>query len=233
MLLSEIRSHIRSVVDLDSTELTDTFLDVLCREASDEILSRARAWPDFEQAWTFATVAGTQTYTLSSIEPATTDVADIISIVDTTSGGCALQPVDHAFAEVAWRNSLLVSSQPTHWSEWGNVLYLWPKPNTIRTMAVRSYRKPKDWVADGASGTPDMDSRLHSAIALYALVRVYEFQEDPQLAAQYRELFENHVGRVMREIFRTPSRPLILNNGLGFYRSEDQWLRSLGKVAWP
>lgn len=226
MLLSEIRTHVRTTVDLDSTELSDTYLDVLCREATYDLLSRARHWPDFQAAWTFNTVAGTQTYSIATAEPASTDTAEILTIIDSTSGGYALEFLRHEFAEATWRNSLLTSGVPTHWSVWNGSIYLWPKPDRIRTLNVRSYRKPKDWVADGASGTPDMDVRLHPAIALYCLKRVYEFQEDPAMAAQYDQLYETLVQAVMREIFRAEQKPLIFNRGV-VIPSDSAWLRSL------
>lgn len=232
MLLSDIRTHVRTTLDLDATELTDTMLDVWCREGSDEILARSRIWPSFEAAWTFPTVSGTQSYVISVIEPVSTDTAEILTIVDAASGGFPLEPVAHELAERTWRNSLLTSGLPMYWSQWAGSVYLWPKPNVVHTMNVRSYRLPNDWVAVGAAATPDMDTRLQSAVALWCLVRAYEWQEEPQMASVYRDLFEGHVTRVMREIFRAPHRQTILNRGTP-NASYLAWMQSLGKITWP
>lgn len=230
MNLAELRAHIRTTVDLDVTELPNAYLDVIIREASDNIMSRSRQWPWLEQLWTFSATAGDQTYTIADICPAGTTVAEITSIVDTTSGGYDLEPIEHDFAEEVWRNSLLVSGVPTHWSQWAGVLYLWPKPSTTRTLRVRSYRRPSDWIANNEA--IDMDERLHSCLALYSLSRVYAFQEEPTFAGQYMQLFENQLSRVMGEVFRAPSYQLVLNRGVRYpnYRS---WEQSLFRLSYP
>lgn len=221
----------RSTTDLTSADAatSDTYLDLVFREATYDIVSRARRWPSYEASWTLSALSGTQTYTLATVEPALTDTAEIISMVDTTGGGYRLDYGDHDVLEDYYRNTFNVSGVPQHWSLWGGVIYLWPKPNSNRTITVRSYRTVKDWVADGASGTPDMDTRLHPALIAYALYRVYEQQEEPELAKMWHDNYERIVGSVMGEIFRpTQFRQLILNGGLN-EPSFGAWLRSLGR----
>lgn len=230
MNLADIRNHVRTTVDLDQTELPNAYLDTIIREANDNVMSRSRDWPWLQQQWTFATVANQQTYTIADLAPAGTEIAEIASIVDTTSGGFELDHIEHSFAEDVWRNSYLSSGIPTHWSEWAGVLYIWPKPSNVRTLRVRSYRKPKDWIT--GNETIDMDVRLHSTIALYALSRVYAFQEEPTFANQYMQLFENQLRRVMDEIFRAPSHGLVLSSGRR-HLSNDAWVRSLWKLSYP
>lgn len=230
MNLADIRNHVRTTVDLDATELPNAYLDVIVREANDNIMSRSRVWPWLEQLWSFNATGGQQTYSIAAIQPSGTSVSEISSIVDTTTGGFDLDPIEHDFAEEVWRNSMLTSGIPTHWSQWAGTLYLWPIPSSNRTFTVRSYRKPKDWIANNED--IDMDVRLHSCIALYTLSRVYAFQEEPTFSAQYMQLFENQVGRVMGEIFRTPSYQLVLNRGLRYpdYRG---WEQSLYRLSFP
>ena len=234
LTLSNIQDHVRSVVDLDTTELSNTFLNVMIQEGFDSIVSRSRIWPEYEQTWTFTTIPTVQTYALATIEPASTDVAEILTIIDTTAGGYALEPVAHEHAEKIWRNTLLYSGIPTHWSMWADTVYLWPKPSNARTLSVRSYREPLDWIGASLTGTnvPDVDSRLHTCVALYALARVYSFQEEPQLAGQYMQLFETQLAHQMREIFRPPHRQVMLNRGI-HSPSFEGWLKSLGKIQWP
>jgi hypothetical protein len=230
MNLADVRSHVRTTVDLDTTELPNSYLDTIIREANDNIMSRSRVWPWLEQLWTFTATPGQQTYQVASIQPSGTEVSEIASIVDTTAGGFDLDPIEHDFAEEVWRNSLLVSGIPTHWSQWAGTIYLWPKPSTQRTFRVRSYRKPNDWIT--SNGDIDMDVRLHSTLALYSLSRVYAFQEEPTFASQYMQLFENQLSRVMAEIFRTPSYQLVLNRG---FRVPDLrgWEQSLYGLSYP
>lgn len=230
MNLADIRSHIRTTVDLDTTELTNTYLDVIIREASDNIMSRARVWPWLEQLHSFTTVAFQQTYTIESLTPAGTTISEIASIVDTTPGGYDLEPLEHDFAEEVWRNMFLTSSIPTHWSQWAGTVYLWPKPAGARTFTVRSYRKPKDWISGNED--IDMDSRLHSTIALYSLSRVYAFQEEPTFSSQYMNMFENQVQRVMAEIFRNSTRELVLSRGVR-RPSYETWAQSLYRLSFP
>lgn len=231
MLLSELRTHVRDTIGFTSTDAatSDTYLDLVFREGTYDIVSRARRWPSYEASWTIAATSGTQTYVIATVEPASTDTAEIISIVDSTSGGYRLDYIDHDVAEDYWRNTFNVSGVPQHWSVWGGSIYLWPKPNANRTLNVRSYRKVNDWVADGASGTPDMDTRLQPALVMYALYRVYAQQEEVEQAKFWRDAYERHVGSAMAEIFRpTQFRQLIMNGGFT-NPTFDSWLRSLGR----
>lgn len=134
MNLAELRSHIRTTVDLDTTELTNAYLDVIIREASDNIMSRSRVWPWLEQSWTFNADANDQTHTIADIAPEGTEIAEIASIVDTTDGGYDLEPIEHDFAENTWRNMFLTTGTPTHWSQWAGVVYLWPKPSSALSL---------------------------------------------------------------------------------------------------
>lgn len=228
LTLTQLRDHVRDTVDLDSTELPDTYLGVLLTEGTHDIATRRRDWPSYEQQYTFNTVANQHDYALATIEPASTDTAEIISIVDGTAGGYRLQRVPHDFAENYYRNSLDHASTPLVWSLWAAEIYLWPKPADIRTMTVRAYRKTKDWVALGASEPPDLDERLHVAVGLYALIRVYEQQEEPTMAERYRQLYESYVDRTITEIFRDHQSMRVLAGGMRFPRwSEGAWMQSL------
>lgn len=224
MTLATIKTHVRDTLDLDSTELPDTIMEVWIREGTYDIASRSRRWPDYEQLYTFNTADGTASYTISTIEPANTDTAEIVSIVDTTSGGYKLEYVAHEQAEEYYRNSRAYEAAPRYWSQWGGKIYLWPTPDAVRTMNARAYRKPKDWVADGASANPDLDERLHVAVALYAMIRAYEHQEDSESASRYRELYERYVGAVMGEIFRQRADQWIFNRGPSFRITDKEWL---------
>jgi len=230
MNLADIRSQVRTTSDLDTTELPNQFIDSFIREADTAIMARARNWPWLEQRWQFTTTNDDQTYDISSLAPATTTISEILSIVDETHAGFELIPIEHEFAEEAWRNSLMYSGVPTHWSQWAGVLYLWPKPSGARTLTVRSLRRSNDWVT--TNDTIDMDERLHPALVLYSLARVYAFQEEASFSAQYMQMFERHVYNIMQEIFRNPQRTLVL--GRGVHRiGNDAWARSLWRLSFP
>lgn len=230
MDLDDIHDHVRDTIDLDSSELPDSYLNLLCREATWDIVNRDRYWPSYQSApFAWVTIASTHDYEYADVTDDDESLAEIVSIIDLEAGGFALTKVDHHTAEAFWRNTFDANGQPKLWSEWGGSVYLWPAPSGVRDMQTRYYRKVEDWVSS-AVGTevPDMDERLHPAIPMYCLMRVYAQQEEPQLSQLWEQRYEMYVQKAIDEIFRLPEGPIILNKGLSAYRMDEAaWLRGL------
>ena len=76
--LATLRSQVRSMADLDETDLPDSVIDQFAREGFQRIYTLERRWPYLQETYTFNTVAQQREYTISTIG----DIRDIISVVD-------------------------------------------------------------------------------------------------------------------------------------------------------
>ena len=131
--------------------------------------------------------------------------------------------------EGIWNGSFDTPSRPLYFTEWGEIINLYPKPDAIYPITVRGYRKPSyNWVSD-TSLTVDCDERFHLPLAYYAISQAYRRQEDNEMATSYKQSFDEAVTLARRDIMRSPSAgPVILSGGTARF-SEKYWLESLGR----
>ena len=146
MNLSDIRSKVRSITDMDTTDLPDALLDMYAKDGFDRMIALERRWPFFQKSYSLSTVANQREYAISSI--GTGDVLEITSVVDTTNGGQRLTLIAHEDAEAVWNGSSDLTGRPMHFSFWEGNIHIWPKPNAVYALALRGYRKPVDWTAN-------------------------------------------------------------------------------------
>ena len=73
MDISTMRSYVRSVVDIDSTDISDDTLNRFLGEGYDVIVYSEKRWPFFEVSTTFDTVASQKDYTLAAIGASVTN----------------------------------------------------------------------------------------------------------------------------------------------------------------
>jgi hypothetical protein len=85
------------------------------------------------------------------------------------------------------------------------------------------------WTTD-TTKEPDLDYRLHTALAYYAISQAYKRQEDSEMTGQYKQSFDEAVQLAKIEIMRPPShRPMIMSRG--YVRpSSKYWLESMGRT---
>ena len=67
MDISTMRSYVRSVVDIDSSDIADDTLNRFLGEGYDKLVYSEKRWPFFEVSTTFNTVADTKDYTLATV----------------------------------------------------------------------------------------------------------------------------------------------------------------------
>lgn len=110
-------------------------------EAYLTVCSDGTRWDFLEQEGQWTTVAGTDSYTLSSIASAISSSGDgieeIIAITNDTEGGRLLVGVPwEAFEQMFYSSQDNdPQGQPTHFTRWGrNRLRLGPKPDAVYTM---------------------------------------------------------------------------------------------------
>ena len=67
MNIGDMRSYIRSIVEIDSSDISDDVLNRFLGEGYDQIVYSEKRWPWYEASTTFDTVASTSDYTLATV----------------------------------------------------------------------------------------------------------------------------------------------------------------------
>lgn len=192
----QLRDHVRTFLDTDDEELTDTLLDVFRDEAIDLIEQGSRHWTFYETSGTFTTVADQQTYALSDLA---SDLREVVAIQGSTY---RLQPLMHEDAQRRYAFFATGTTRPTHWSVWGDNVYLWPTPSSVFDLDFRGYRSPT--AIGGAGDEPDMPAPFHRVIATWMLARSYQQQDDDIMAAQHFQTFDRQLDQLRRR-YEPPS----------------------------
>lgn len=204
--LQALRDKVRSQTETTSSELDNTTIDSWLQEAYDRTIAGETLWPFFETTWSPIQNAGEAFIT----EPA--NVQEIVSLTDPDSG-VRLEMLNYEQAEDLFLGSLSSVGSPAAYSRWNGELVLWPAITYAdpKTWRLRGYRTPNDWIAAGASTEPDCDSRLHLALANYAIALAYAQQEDMELEANYMERWQRDV-EMARGVIMGPDfhRPLVM-----------------------
>lgn len=207
----EIRSTVRTITELDVVDVADATIDLYIKDGYDRIIALERRWPFFETSSTLTAVANQRDYPLSGIGAGSW--AEVVSLVS-PSAGTRLELISYDQGEDTFiaRNAD-AAGRPRYYSEWGDTLQLWPKPDSAYSFLVRGYRKPNSWhLSDGIE--VDADERFHRSLIYYAVAQLYQLQEDVEMAASYRASFEESVRLVQAEVMRGPSHvPLVLSGG--------------------
>mgnify|MGYP003643397860 FL=1 len=224
MSLADVRTMVRDISDLDTTDVPNSIIDNAVKEAFQRIVALERRYPKYQESYTFNTVANQRPYTISTIG----DIREIISLVDTSSAGARLTMIPYDNAEEIWLGNTDTASRPYFYAMWDGALHLYPKPDAVYSITVRAYRNPVYTWLTNTSEAIDLDEWFHILLAYFALARVYQRQEDPELSAMYMRSFEEGVAMARRDLMKTPSaRPLLMSGGRQ-YPTMKRWLQTLG-----
>lgn len=204
-----LRNYVRNHLEMDDEELPDELLNVYLQDAFEKTISRDNRWPRYEMTWAISKVIGNLTATLP-------DDLYIPSIMSVMNGIHRLlyvttENVEDMFSQAAPPTI----GTPVYYSVWGRELSLWPNPgaDVSYDMTVRGYRQPV-WNNE-ASALPDLDDRLHLALAYYAMSLCYSAQEDEILEGVHLARWDRDVQTVMASIMDPPRhRPLVMNGAI-------------------
>jgi hypothetical protein len=222
--LTELRTQVRNMVDLDETDLPDAIIDQFAKEGFQRIYSLERRWPFLQETYTFNTVVNQREYTISTIG----DIREIISVVDTSASGARLTLIDYNQAEEIWLGNTDVPSRPYFYAFWDKKLNLWAKPDAVYPITVRAFRNPVYTWLSNTSETIDLDEWFHALLPYFVIARVYQRQEDSDLSAMYMRSFEEGVGLARRDLMKASSaQPVIMSAGRQ-YPTMRRWLQTLG-----
>jgi len=214
------------MADLDETDLSDAVIDQFAREGFQRIYALERRWPILQETYTFNTVANQREYTISTIG----DIREIISVVDTSTQGARLTLIDYNDAEGIWLGNLDVASRPYFYSFWDKKIQLWAKPDIVYPMTVRAFRNPVYTWLTNITESIDLDEWFHAILPYFVLARVYQRQEDSDLANMYLKSFEEGVGLARRDLMKASSAQPVVMSGGKQYPTMRRWLQTLGRT---
>lgn len=208
--LSELRTKVRSQTETDASTLTDAEIDGWLQEAYNRTIAAENDWPFFEKTWALTQTAGDVTITM----PTDVKANGIVSLVDLEDNlSRRLLMIPYEQAEMIFLATGVPVLSPLQFSLWGDLIYLWPATTFTadRNYRLRGWRQPEDWIAGGASAQPDCDSRLHLALANYAIALAYIQQEDPELESVYMTRWQKDVEMARQVIMEvSQQRPLMM-----------------------
>ena len=214
------------MADLDETDLSNSVIDQFAREGFQRIYALERRWPILQETYTFNTVANQRAYTISTIG----DIREIISVVDTSNQGARLTLIDYNDAEQIWLGNLDVASRPYFYSFWDKKLQLWAKPDIVYPMTVRAFRNPVYTWLTNITQDIDLDEWFHAILPYFVLARVYQRQEDSDLANMYMKSFEEGVAFARRDLMKASSAQPVVMSGGRQYPTMKRWLQTLGRT---
>jgi len=215
MTLQQMRDQVRSVVDIDATDISDTVLDNMIGQGFDTIVYSEKRWPFFETSTTFNTVGGTKKYTLATIAGAPDAITQgIREIMSLRNDDHVLEFIGNDNADFIYPLNVTTSGQPWEWSFWNDTVCMYPTPDGAATIHARIMRNPTDFGVGSASGSsPDLPAPFHPILVTYAIAKAYLQQEDPVMAQQYLLQFQTDLDNIGRRYADVPApQPMVANS---------------------
>ena len=215
-----MRSYVRSVVDIDSSDISDDVMNRFLGEAYDVIVYSEKRWPFFEVATTFDTVASQKDYTVAVVGASVTNGLREIAAVKTDNH--VLEYIGRDDGDVIYPLNSNTTGNPWYWSFWADSIRLYPTPSSVATVYIRGYADPAAFGAGVADSTEpsDLPTPFHMVLATYGIARAYEQQEDPTMSAQYFSIFNQELDNLRARYEDMPAaQPVRLNS-----RSVSRWM---------
>ena len=156
----------------------------------------------------------------------TADIREIINVVsvqgESETGGYGLELIylDNFKAQQIWNGTTDQSNIPAYWTLWNNSLRLYPKPNGVYTLNILGYRQPDySWLTDSNNSESvqyvDIDNEFHMMLVNFTLARIFQFQEDSEMANVYMKHFDTGVSLAKANLTSpNNNQPIILSGGL-------------------
>ena len=219
MNILEMRDYIRSVVDIDSSDISDDVLNRFLGEGYDLIVYSDKRWPFYEVQNTFSTVADQKDYSLAEVGVNITNGLREINALRTDNHVITFVGRDEG--DVVYPIETNTTGEPWWWSFWAESVRLYPTPSSVLTISVRGYGDPTAFGAGSAdtASPSDLPTPFHIVIATYGLARAYEQQEDPTMANQYFAIFQQEFTNLKARCDDMPApQPVLLNS-----RSASRW----------
>jgi len=168
----------RQFGDESGVQITDVDITRWVNQGQMEIVNKN---PMIQATASQSTIVKQQTY---PVPP------DIIQIESVMYDGCILQPrnFEGIRAELGSANSTQQGT-PEFWYTWADLIYLWPVPDTVKSITVNYSKTPK--VVSSPSDTLGVPDRYFDRVCEYVLSKAYELDEDWSANANQRQSFED------------------------------------------
>ena len=126
------------------------------------------------------------------------NLAKITNCVNVTDSGNQLIYIDNYRAMQIWppNSDNDIAAIPAYWSIWGSAINLWPKPDSPYTIQIMGYRRHNILWLSIPTLPIDIDPEFHLPLINYVFARIFQFQEDPEMASIYMANYEQGVAMV-------------------------------------
>ncbi len=245
LTLAQMRNFVSQLSDLEigpdtNDDITTDLVNGFIKEGFQKIYNLTTRWPYYQNSLSFSTVNGVRGYssftqTLPSVATKSiTDLNQVISVVNTTNAGNALIYLDQFKCESLWVGTQDTTGIPAYFSIWANQVNLWPKPDDVYVITVRGFRRPSlGWLSDENTSI-DISPDMQLALTNYVMARIFQFQEDPEMAAVYNRNFEQEVAIVQGNLTApNNNQPLIMSGGLQLTQYDYWWADYPGIQVMP
>ena len=226
-----MRNFVAQLSDLEigTTENVDIQLDLVngfIKEGFQKVVAISTRWPYYQTTYGIGVVENIRAYTsftqtqptpIGSATKSITDIAQIISVVNSDSSyqGNSLIYIDQARAESIWVGTNDQPGPPSYYSVWADQVNIWPLPDNNYSFTIRGYRNPSlDWLSDDNAAI-DIAPQLQLPLVNYVMARIFQYQEDNEMAVAYMRNFEQGIAVLQNNLTAPNSnRQLILSGGL-------------------
>jgi len=227
MTLVQMRTQARAIVDIDTTDISDTVLNTIIGQGFGSIVYSEKRWPFYDALTTFSTVAGQKDYTLAAVGVSVTQgLRDVVAI---RTDDHVVQYIGSDDADSNYPLDVASSGTPWEWSYWNDTVRFYPTPSSVETIYVRGIRDATAFGQGSSdSAVPDIPAPFHPVLVTYAIAKCYLQQEDPTMADQYMRSYMIELDNVARRYADTPSpQPLVANS-----RSSNRFLAGWGRLRY-
>ena len=253
LTLAQMRTFVGELSDLDigvdanddiSTDLVNGFI----KEGFQKVVALSVRWPYYQTTYSLAVAQDIRPYSsftqtqptvIGSNPKSITDILQIISVVnsDPAYAGNSLIYLDQARCESIWVGTSDQQGQPAYYSIWADQLNIWPLPDNNYTFTIRAFRNPSiAWLSD-ENAAIDISPQLQLPLINYVMARIFQFQEDNEMANAYMRNFEQGIAVLQNNLTAPNSnRQLIMSGGLilnGPQNSAYGWSDGPGILVMP
>lgn len=186
------------ITDLGDHGFTDASTTTKLRVLQDAIweIEGLRPWPFLE---TSTNLSFDGSSGLATNFPANFRSALLLKNADS---GLRLEPVDQTDLEDHVGTQLTKVGAPVYYYPEAERLKLWPVPPSGTTVRMRYLRFSDEIEQATLESAILIPKRHHRVIVLGALIRLYDMEDDPELAARFQSHYESRLERMVEDLFR-------------------------------
>ena len=122
MTIKDMRDQVRSIIDIDSSDVSNDVLNRMLGQGFDYIVFSEKRWPFYEVATTFTTTSGTKDYSLGTVGASVSQ--GLREIMSLRTDDHILGYVGRDDADSEYPINAESSGTPWEWSYWNDTVNL-------------------------------------------------------------------------------------------------------------